>query len=119
MSPTTTTKAKAASKAKPVAAAAAPVASAEGAVSLRTLTGTVVSNKMQKTIAVVVERLVKHPQYGKYVRRTTKLLAHDEANTSKQGDLVSITECRPFSKRKAWRLVEVLRRAEGSGKPAV
>ena len=76
-------------------------------------------NKMQKTIAVVVERLVKHPQYGKYVRRTTKLLAHDEGNTSKAGDLVSITECRPYSKRKAWRLVEVLRRAEESGKPAV
>ena len=78
----------------------------------RTLTGTVASNKMQKTISVVVERLVKHPQYGKYVRRTTKLLAHDESNTSRKGDLVSITECRPFSKRKAWRLVEVLRRAE-------
>lgn len=82
---------------------------------IRTLTGTVVSNKMQKTIAVVVERLVKHPQYGKYVRRTTRLLAHDEENTSKTGDLVSITECRPYSKRKAWRLVEVIRRAEVSG----
>ena len=69
---------------------------------------------MQKTIAVVVERLVKHPQYGKYVRRTTKLLAHDEGNVSREGDLVSITECRPYSKRKAWRLVEVLRRAEAS-----
>jgi small subunit ribosomal protein S17 len=86
---------------------------------LRTLTGTVVSNKMQKTIAVVVERLVKHPQYGKYIRRSTKLLAHDESNTSREGDLVSIAECRPYSKRKAWRLVEVLRRAEDSGKPAV
>ncbi|MBL8199840.1 MAG: 30S ribosomal protein S17 [Chromatiales bacterium] len=119
MSPTTTTtgqsKARVASKAKPGAAASA----GEGAATLRTLTGTVVSNKMQKTIAVVVERLVKHPQYGKYVRRTTKLLAHDEGNTSKAGDLVSITECRPYSKRKAWRLVEVLRRAEDSGKPAV
>ena len=91
---------------------------AEGGVKpIRTLTGTVVSNKMQKTIAVVVERLVKHPQYGKYVRRSTKVLAHDEENTSKQGDLVSITECRPYSKRKAWRLVEVLRRADESGKP--
>ena len=85
------------------------------AAQIRTLTGTVVSNKMQKTIAVVVERLVKHPQYGKYVRRTTRLLAHDEENTSKAGDLVSITECRPYSKRKAWRLVEVIRRAEASG----
>ena len=85
-------------------------------VPLKTLTGTVVSNKMQKTIAVVVERLVKHPQYGKYIRRTTKLLAHDESNVSKQGDLVSIAECRPFSKRKSWRLVEVIRRAEASGR---
>jgi len=83
---------------------------------IKSLTGTVVSSKMQKTIAVVVERLVKHPQYGKYVRRTTKLLAHDEGNVSRAGDLVSITECRPYSKRKAWRLVEVLRRAEASGK---
>lgn len=79
---------------------------------IRTLTGTVVSNSMQKTIAVVVERLVKHPRYSKYVRRTTKLLAHDENNTSQKGDVVSITECRPYSKRKAWRLVEVIKRAE-------
>jgi small subunit ribosomal protein S17 len=77
----------------------------------RTLTGTVVSNKMDKTIAVVVERLVKHPQYGKYVRRSTKLLAHDEANACQEGDLVAITETRPFSKRKAWRLVEIVKRA--------
>ena len=83
---------------------------------VKSLTGTVVSSKMQKTIAVVVERLVKHPQYGKYVRRTTKLLAHDEGNVSREGDLVSIAECRPYSKRKAWRLVEVLRRAEASSK---
>jgi small subunit ribosomal protein S17 len=89
---------------------------ATGAAPLKTLTGTVVSNKMQKTIAVVVERLVKHPQYGKYIRRTTKLLAHDESNISQQGDLVSIAECRPFSKRKSWRLVEVIRRAEASGR---
>lgn len=84
----------------------------QSAEKVRTLTGRVVSNKMQKTIAVVVERLVKHPQYGKYVRRSTKLLAHDEANTSREGDLVSIAECRPYSKRKAWRLVEVIKRAE-------
>lgn len=87
-----------------------------GKAAVKSLTGTVVSSKMQKTIAVVVERLVKHPQYGKYVRRTTKLLAHDEGNVSREGDLVSITECRPYSKRKAWRLVEVLRRAEASSK---
>ncbi len=84
----------------------------ESAARIRTLTGTVVSNSMQKTIAVVVERLVKHPQYSKYVRRTTKLLAHDEDNTSQKGDVVSISECRPYSKRKAWRLVEVIKRAE-------
>jgi small subunit ribosomal protein S17 len=129
MSPTTSSTDKTKSASKPAgksaktakaakAAPAAVAAAAPGATQIRTLTGTVVSNKMQKTIAVVVERLVKHPQYGKYVRRTTKLLAHDEGNTSKQGDLVSITECRPYSKRKAWRLVEVLRRAEESGKPA-
>lgn len=85
---------------------------ADSVAPIRTLTGTVVSNSMQKTIAVVVERLVKHPQYSKYVRRTTKLLAHDEDNTSQKGDVVSITECRPYSKRKAWRLVEVIKRAE-------
>ena len=78
----------------------------------RTLTGTVVSSKMQKTISVSVERLVKHAKYSKYVRRTTKLLAHDENNTSQKGDVVSITECRPYSKRKAWRLVEIIKRAE-------
>lgn len=85
---------------------------ADSAAPVRTLTGTVVSNSMQKTIAVVVERLVRHPQYSKYVRRTTKLLAHDESNTSRKGDVVSITECRPYSKRKAWRLVEVIKRVE-------
>jgi small subunit ribosomal protein S17 len=91
-------------------------AASKGVAPIKSLTGTVVSSKMQKTIAVVVERLVKHPQYGKYVRRTTKLLAHDESNVSREGDLVSIAECRPYSKRKAWRLVEVLRRAEASSK---
>jgi small subunit ribosomal protein S17 len=79
--------------------------------SQRTLTGTVVSNKMDKTIAVVVERLVKHPQYGKYVRRSTKLLAHDEANACQEGDVVAIAETRPLSRRKAWRLVEIVKRA--------
>ena len=123
MSPTKTTtgKSRTAGK-KPAAASAAPTASAPAApgdAAVRTLTGTVVSNKMEKTIAVVVERLVKHPQYGKYVRRTTRLLAHDEGNTSREGDLVTITECRPYSKRKAWRLVQVLRRAETGDKVAV
>jgi small subunit ribosomal protein S17 len=78
----------------------------------RTLTGRVVSNKMQKTITVAVERLVKHAKYGKYVRRTTKLLAHDEHNESREGDLVDIAECRRLSSRKAWRLVRVVKRAE-------
>jgi small subunit ribosomal protein S17 len=78
----------------------------------RTLTGRVVSNKMQKTITVAVERLVKHPKYSKYVRRTTKLLAHDENNESREGDLVDIAECRRLSTRKSWRLVRVVKRAE-------
>ena len=79
--------------------------------SARTLTGTVVSNKMDKTISVEVERLIKHPTYGKYVRRTTKLLAHDEKNECRQGDTVAISECRPLSRHKAWRLVRVIERA--------
>ena len=77
----------------------------------RTLTGRVVSNKMQKTIAVEIERLVKHPAYGKYMRRTTKLLAHDENGSSKEGDLVVITPCRPMSRHKSWRLVEIVEKA--------
>jgi small subunit ribosomal protein S17 len=77
----------------------------------RTLTGTVVSNKMQKTVAVSVERLVKHERYGKYVRRTTKLLAHDEAAECKEGDVVDIAECRRLSARKAWKVVRVVKRA--------
>jgi len=79
--------------------------------SLRTLTGRVVSNKMNKTIAVEVERLVKHPRYSKYIRRTTKLLAHDETNQSREGDTVTIAECRPLSRSKSWRLVAVVERA--------
>jgi small subunit ribosomal protein S17 len=78
----------------------------------RTLTGRVVSAKMQKTVAVEIERLVKHPTYGKYVRRTTKLLAHDEKNESREGDTVTIAPCRPLSRRKSWRLVAVVERAQ-------
>jgi small subunit ribosomal protein S17 len=90
-------------------AAAAPVAvAARGA---RTLTGRVVSDRMQKTIAVEVERLVKHPTYGKFVRRTTRLLAHDESGACKAGDLVVITPCRPMSRHKSWRLLEVVEKA--------
>ena len=79
----------------------------------RTLTGRVVSDKMQKTIAVEIERLIKHPSYGKYIRRTTKLLAHDENGESHIGDLVIITPCRPLSRRKSWRLVQVVEKAAG------
>lgn len=79
---------------------------------IRTLTGRVVSNKMDKTITVRVDRLVKHPLYGKYIRRSTKLLAHDEENQCREGDLVAITSCRPLSKRKAWMLVKILERAK-------
>ena len=77
----------------------------------RTLTGRVVSTKMQKTIAVEIERLVKHPMYGKFIRRTTKLLAHDEKGASHEGDLVKIGPCRPMSRRKSWQLLEVLEKA--------
>jgi small subunit ribosomal protein S17 len=77
----------------------------------RLLTGKVVSNKMDKTIAVSVERLVKHPMYGKYIRRTTKLLAHDAENECQEGDTVSIRPCRPMSRRKSWMLVRVVDRA--------
>ena len=84
---------------------------AERATGQRLLTGKVVSNKMDKTIAVSVERLVKHPTYGKYIRRTTKLLAHDANNECKEGDTVTIKPCRPLSRRKSWMLVRVVERA--------
>ena len=77
----------------------------------RTITGKVVSNKMNKTVAVSVERKVKHPMYGKYVRKTAKYLAHDEENACNEGDIVTIAECRPLSKNKSWRLVEIVERA--------
>jgi small subunit ribosomal protein S17 len=76
----------------------------------RTLTGKVVSSKTAKTIAVEITRLVKHPMYGKYMRRTTRLLAHDEAGEAREGDLVMISPCRPMSRRKSWRLVSVVER---------
>jgi small subunit ribosomal protein S17 len=78
---------------------------------LRTVTGRVVSNKMDKSVTVLVERKVKHPLYGKYIRRTSKFHAHDEENVCSEGDLISITECRPISKTKSWRLVEVIEKA--------
>ena len=78
----------------------------------RTVTGRVTSNKMDQTITVMIERRVKHPVYGKIIRRSTKVHAHDAENTSRIGDLVTIEECRPLSKTKSWRLVEVNERAE-------
>jgi len=77
----------------------------------RVLTGRVVSTKMQKTIAVEIERLVRHESYGKYIRRTTKLLAHDENSESREGDTVTIVPCRPMSRRKSWKLSTVVNRA--------
>ena len=77
----------------------------------RTVTGRVVSDKMHKSITVAVERRVKHPLYGKYIRRTTKLMAHDENNDAKIGDTVNLSEGRPRSKRKVWELVNVVERA--------
>ncbi|AXQ13923.1 MULTISPECIES: 30S ribosomal protein S17 [Shewanella] len=78
---------------------------------IRTLQGKVISDKMDKSITVAVERQVKHPIYGKYIKRTTKIHAHDEQNQCKEGDFVSIRECRPLSKTKSWTLVEVVSKA--------
>ncbi|MGD8514566.1 MAG: 30S ribosomal protein S17 [Granulosicoccaceae bacterium] len=77
----------------------------------RTLTGRVVSDKMDKSVTVMVERKVKHPLYKKYVRRSTKLHAHDENNECREGDVVTIEQCRPISKSKSWRLVKVVEQA--------
>ena len=83
----------------------------ENATQLRTVEGRVVSNKMNKTVTVLVERQVKHALYGKYLRRSTKLHAHDEDNACNEGDVVRVAECRPLSKTKNWRVVEVVTRA--------
>jgi len=77
----------------------------------KTYVGEVVSDKMDKTVSVAIERVVKHPVYGKYIRRTTKLMAHDESNECKTGDRVTISECRPIAKHKSWRVVDVVERA--------
>ena len=77
----------------------------------RTITGRVVSDKMDKSISVAIERLIKHPVYGKYIRRTSKVMAHDETNQCKLGDRVTISECRPISKNKSWSVVDVVERA--------
>lgn len=76
------------------------------------LIGRVVSNKMDKTVVVEVERLVRHPKYGKMMRRRTKVKAHDEENRCRIGDLVSLMETRPLSREKRWRVVEILERAK-------
>jgi small subunit ribosomal protein S17 len=75
---------------------------------LRTINGRVVSNKMDKTITVSVERMFKHPVYGKYIKRSSKLFAHDEQNQCQEGDVVAITSCRPMSKNKTFKLVEII-----------
>ena len=77
---------------------------------LRVTQGRVVSDKMDKGITVLVERRVKHPLYGKYIRKSTKLHAHDENNECRIGDVVEITECRPYSKTKCWNLVRIVER---------
>jgi small subunit ribosomal protein S17 len=77
----------------------------------RVLTGQVVSDAMDKTVTVVIDRRVKHPLYGKFMRRSTKVHAHDESNECRKGDLVRVEQCRPLSKTKSWRLVEVVERA--------
>ena len=79
--------------------------------SSRTLTGRIVSDKMDKTITVLIERRVKHPVYGKILTKSTKIKAHDEDNGARLGDLVTIAECRPVSKHKAWTLVNIDERA--------
>ena len=81
------------------------------ATNTRTVTGKVVSDKMDKSITVLIERRIKHPGYGKMIRRSTKLHAHDENNVCKAGDVVTIKECRPLSKTKAWTLVAVVETA--------
>ncbi len=77
----------------------------------RTIVGRVVSDKMDKTVSVAIERLTKHPVYGKYIRRTTKVLAHDASNECTRGDRVAISECKPISKNKSWAVIDVVERA--------
>jgi small subunit ribosomal protein S17 len=78
----------------------------------RTQTGRVVSNKMDKSVTVLLERQIKHALYGKYIKRSTKVRAHDEDNNCGEGDKVLIAECRPISKSKSWRVIEILERAQ-------
>lgn len=85
----------------------------ENTKNVRTLSGRVVSNKMDKSVTVLVERFVKHPIYKKFVKTSTKVMAHDEANECQIGDLITIKESRPLSKKKAWALVSIDERAAG------
>jgi small subunit ribosomal protein S17 len=78
---------------------------------LRTQIGSVISNKMDKSATVLIERKVKHPLYGKFVKKSTKLHVHDENNECSMGDIVQITECRPISKTKSWALVKIVEKA--------
>lgn len=78
----------------------------------RSVIGRVVSNKMDKTVTVSLERLVKHPLYGKYIRRSSKVHAHDPENSCSEGDTVRIEQTRPISKTKAWQVIEVVERAQ-------
>jgi len=77
----------------------------------RTLTGAVTSNAMDKTVTVMIERRIKHPVYGKYITRSTKLHVHDEKNECGEGDVVVIEQCRPMSKTKSWSLVSIVEKA--------
>ena len=77
----------------------------------RTVTGVVTSNKMDKTVTVMIERVVKHPVYGKYIKRSSKVHAHDESNECNIGDTVEVIECRPLSKSKTWNLEKIVTRA--------
>lgn len=78
----------------------------------RQLAGRVVSDKMQKTVTVLVERRVKHPLYGKFITRSSRFHAHDEANACKEGDLVLIEECRPIARTKSWRVIQLVEKAK-------
>ena len=85
-----------------------------GRTAIHKVFGRVVSNAADKTVSVSIERVVRHPVYGKYIRRTSKVMAHDEDNACRLGDRVAITKCRPLSRHKSWRVVEVV---AGDGAP--
>ena len=82
----------------------------EATKTVRTVTGKVISNKMDKSATVLIERMEKHPVYGKYIRRSSKLHIHDAENACQEGDVVTIEQCRPLSRTKSWRLVEIVGR---------